>query len=67
MNDDTAKFDFDEELQFKILQLCVQDYQWATSVGLEIIEARFFDNEMYGKIFDWVKYLMQKYNTDIKI
>lgn len=67
MNDDTAKFDFDEELQFKILQLCVQDYQWATSVGLEIIEARFFDNEMYGKIFDWVKYLMQKYNTDIKM
>lgn len=67
MNDDSVKFDFDDELQFKILQLCVQDYQWSTSVGMEIIEARFFDNEMYGKIFDWIKYLTQKYNTDIKM
>ncbi len=67
MNDDNTKFDFDEDLQFKILQICVQDYQWATSVGLEIIESKFFDNEMYGKIFDWVKYLMQKYNTEIKM
>jgi len=67
MNDDNTKFDFDEELQFKILQLCVQDYQWTTSVGLEIIDAKFFDNEMYGKIFNWIKYLTQKYNTDIKM
>lgn len=67
MNDDNTKFDFDEELQFRILQLCTQDYQWATSVGLEIIESRFFDNEMYGKIFDWLKYLMNKYNTSISM
>lgn len=67
MNDDTTKFDFDEELQFKILQLCTQDWQWANSVGMEIIDAKYFDNEMYGKIFNWLKYLMQKYNTDVKM
>ena len=65
MNDDNTKFDFDEDLQFKILQICVQDYQWATSVGLEIIEDKFFDNRMYGKIFNWIKYLIQKYNREV--
>jgi len=67
MNEQETKFDFDEELQFKILQLCVQDYSWAVSVGLEIIESRFFDNEVYGKIFEWVKYLMNKYNTTVSM
>ena len=65
MNEQETKFDFDDELKFNILQLCVQDYSWACSVGLEIIESRFFDNEMYGKIFGWIKYLMGKYNTSI--
>ena len=65
MNDDTTKFDFDEDLQFRILQLCIQDYQWASSVGIEIIESKFFDNPMYGNIFDWIKHLIQKYNQDV--
>ena len=55
MNEQETKFDFDDELQFNILQLCVQDYSWTCSVGLEIIESKFFDNEMYGKIFGWIK------------
>lgn len=56
-----AKFDFDDALQFKILQLLIQDYSWARSVGLEIIEEKYFDNEIYGKIFVWIKYLIDKY------
>lgn len=56
-----AKFDFDDALQFKILQLLIQDYSWARSVGLEIIEEKYFDNEVYGKIFVWIKYLIDKY------
>ena len=60
---DEIKFDFNEDIQFKILQLVLQDYDWARSVGLEIIEARFFNNIMFGKIFDWAKYIMEKYNV----
>lgn len=59
------KFDFEEELQLKILQLVLQDYQWGRSVGLEIVEGRFFDNIVYEKIFNWAKFLMEKYNAPI--
>lgn len=56
-----TKFDFGEDLQLKVLQLALQDHNWGRSVGLEIIESKFFDNTIYGKIFDWAKFLMEKY------
>lgn len=59
------KFDFEEDLQLKVLQLVLQDYQWGRSVGLEIVEGRFFDNVVYEKIFNWAKFLMEKYNAPI--
>lgn len=58
-----TKFDFGEDIQFKILQLTLQDYNWGRSVGLEIIEGKFFENTVHEKIFEWAKYIMEKYNT----
>ena len=58
-----TKFDFGEDIQFKILQLTLQDYNWGRSVGLEIIEGKFFENTVHEKIFEWAKYIMETYNT----
>ena len=67
MNEQETKFDFDTELQFNILQLCVQDYSWACSVGLEIIESHFLMMKCMVKFFGWIKYLMNKFNSTISM
>ena len=62
-NADTPTYEFDLEMQQKIVALLFQDFTYLSTVGVELIRPSYFDNPYLQNITQWIIKYYEKYHT----
>lgn len=60
-----VEYDFDLTMQKKILALLIQDFQYLSSVGIEVVKPSYFDNLVYQNLCKWIITYFKQYHTPV--
>lgn len=60
-----VEYDFDLTMQKKILALLIQDFQYLSSVGIEVVKPSYFDNLVYQNLCKWIVTYFKQYHTPV--